>query len=378
MNTDRIVLKKINIGGYKSFRPEGQEISFGDITVLLGANGSGKSNLVSFFKMLNYLTTKGLQIYIEGQGSASSLLYYGAKTTNHIDYSLSFEQNKNDCCRSTVYEGTLSYGMPDRLFLSKEKVTYKRTSDSIPNEYYITGNLVESGLSDDSHTASKVLIKILSQIRVHQFHDTSDTAKIKMKGYVEDCRYLRSDAGNLAAFLKAMRENPERKKYYDRIIRHIQKIMPQFSDFELENLNINDKYIMLNWYDNTSDYLFGPHQISDGSLRFMALTALLLQPPEMLPGVIVLDEPELGLHPAALAELAAMIRMASANCQVIIATQSTRLVDEFELDQIVVVERDEENHCSQFKRLDEVKLKDWITRYSMSELWEKNVLGGQP
>ncbi len=199
-----------------------------------------------------------------------------------------------------------------------------------------------------------------------------------MKGYVEDCRYLRSDAGNLAAFLKAMRENPERKKYYDRIIRHIQKIMPQFSDFELENLNINDKYIMLNWYDNTSDYLFGPHQISDGSLRFMALTALLLQPPEMLPGVIVLDEPELGLHPAALAELAAMIRMASANCQVIIATQSTRLVDEFELDQIVVVERDEENHCSQFKRLDEVKLKDWITRYSMSELWEKNVLGGQP
>lgn len=378
MNTDRIVLKKINIGGYKSFRPEGQEISFGDITVLLGANGSGKSNLVSFFKMLNYLTTKGLQIYIEGQGSASSLLYYGAKTTNHIDYSLSFEQNKNDCCRSTVYEGTLSYGMPDRLFLSKEKVTYKRTSDSIPNEYYITGNLVESGLSDDSHTASKVLIKILSQIRVHQFHDTSDTAKIKMKGYVEDCRYLRSDAGNLAAFLKAMRENPERKKYYDRIIRHIQKIMPQFSDFELENLNINDKYIMLNWYDNTRDYLFGPHQISDGSLRFMALTALLLQPPEMLPGVIVLDEPELGLHPAALAELAAMIRMASANCQVIIATQSTRLVDEFELDQIVVVERDEENHCSQFKRLDEVKLKDWITRYSMSELWEKNVLGGQP
>ena len=157
MNTDRIVLKKINIGGYKSIRPEGQEISFGDITVLLGANGSGKSNLVSFFKMLNYLTTKGLQIYIEGQGSASSLLYYGAKTTNHIDYSLSFEQNKNDCCRSTVYEGTLSYGMPDRLFLSKEKVTYKRTSDSMPNEYYITGNLVESGLSDDSHKPSKVL-----------------------------------------------------------------------------------------------------------------------------------------------------------------------------------------------------------------------------
>lgn len=378
MNTDRIMLKKVNIGGYKSFQPEGQEISFGDITVLLGANGSGKSNLVSFFRMLNYLTTKGLQIYIERQGSASSLLYYGAKTTNHIDFSLSFEQCKPDGCRTIMYEGTLSYGMPDRLFLSKEKVTYKRTAESIPKEYYITSNLVESGLSEDSHTPSKILIKILSQIRAYQFHDTSDTAKIKMKGYVEDCGYLRSDAGNLAAFLKSMKEKPERKKYYDRIIRHIQKVMPQFFDFEFENPSANDKYVMLNWYDNTKDYLFGPHQISDGSLRYMALTALLLQPPEMLPGVIVLDEPELGLHPTALAELAAMIRMVSANCQVIIATQSTRLVDEFEPDQIVVVERDEENHCSQFKRLDKDKLKDWVTHYSMSELWEKNVLGGQP
>jgi predicted ATPase len=154
--------------------------------------------------------------------------------------------------------------------------------------------------------------------------------------------------------------------------------MPQFKDFDLETLSGNDKYTRLNWYDNLSEYLFGAHQISDGSLRFMALTALLLQPPSMLPSVVVLDEPELGLHPAAIAELAGMIKTASAHCQVVVATQSTRLVDEFHAGDLVVVERDEQNHCSIFRRLDETELADWLSRYSLSELWEKNVLGGRP
>jgi predicted ATPase len=110
----------------------------------------------------------------------------------------------------------------------------------------------------------------------------------------------------------------------------------------------------------------------------MALSALLLQPPAMLPSVIVLDEPELGLHPAAIAELAGMIKTASAHCQVVVATQSTRLVDEFHASELVVVERDESNHCTVFKRLNEEALADWLGRYSLSELWEKNVLGGRP
>jgi predicted ATPase len=130
--------------------------------------------------------------------------------------------------------------------------------------------------------------------------------------------------------------------------------------------------------ENDSDYLFGPHQISDGSLRFMALATLLLQPPATLPSVIILDEPELGLHPSAISLLAGMVKTASQHCQIILATQSTGLIDEFDANSIVVVDRDEEEKCSIFKKLDEKNLQEWLEKYSLSELWEKNIFGGKP
>ena len=154
--------------------------------------------------------------------------------------------------------------------------------------------------------------------------------------------------------------------------------MPQFNDFVLNPSARNENYIMLNWLENDSDYLFGSHQISDGSLRFMALATLLLQPPSSLPSVIVLDEPELGLHPSAISLLAGMVNTASQNCQIIIASQSTRLIDEFDSNHIVIVERDKEEKSSRYKKLEINSLQNWLKQYSMSELWEKNIIGGKP
>ena len=175
-----------------------------------------------------------------------------------------------------------------------------------------------------------------------------------------------------------MKQQKKHVPYYQRIVRYIQMVMPQFKDFVLEPSARNSNYIFLNWLEKNSDYLFGPHQISDGSLRFMALAALLLQPPTTLPKVIVLDEPELGLHPFAISVLADMIRATSLQSQIILATQSTRFVDEFEAKDLVIVERDAKTNCSRYRKLDEGKLSAWLNEYSMSELWEKNVLGGRP
>ncbi len=370
-------LRNVHIKGYKSIDAEtGQSIPLGDLTVMLGANGSGKSNIISFFKMLNFMTTGALQQYV-GRYGANSLLFYGARQTESMAFRLGFE---SDTARDT-YEVRLSYGLPDRLFISGEKVTYHKTDPYTPQpqEYCLGAGSAESGLSNDSRPTSKVLRGLLSGIRTYQFHDTSDTAKIKDRGYVDDARYLRSDGGNLAAFLKMMKESQQYRQYYARIIRHIRAVMPQFGDFELHTLSGNRDYVRLNWKDNSgNDYLFGPDQLSDGSLRFMALATLLLQPPELLPSFIVLDEPELGLHPAAVAELAGIVRLATQNTQVLLATQSTRLVDEFLLEHLIVVERDEGRQCSVFKKLDAEQLHEWLERYSLSELWEKNVLGGQP
>ncbi len=84
------------------------------------------------------------------------------------------------------------------------------------------------------------------------------------------------------------------------------------------------------------------------------------------------------MHPAAIAELAGIVRSASQRTQVLMATQSPRLVDEFSPDNLVIVERDDERQCSIFRKLDSERQKEWLDRYCLSELWEKNVLGGQP
>jgi predicted ATPase len=362
-------LTELDIKGFKSINA--QNIQLRDVTVLLGANGSGKSNLVSFFKMLNFMTTGALRQYV-GKYGVSQTLFFGPKCTESVSFMLKFTSEDEE----DTYEVKLSHGLPDRLFVSREKVSFWRKGYSTPQEYFLEGGGPETGLKKDSaqRKTSEVIYALLSGIRAYQFHDTSDTAKIKDRGYVDDAQYLRNDAGNLAAFLRMLKEREEYRKYYERIVRHIRCVMPQFGDFDLTLLRDREDYVRLNWRDSAgSDYLFGPDQISDGSLRFMALAALLFQPQDLLPKFIVLDEPELGLHPVAIAELAGMIRAASQKTQILVATQSTRLVDEFSPEDLMTVEWNEEKKCSVFERLDSKRLEDWIKRYSLSELWEKNV-----
>jgi len=368
-------LKRITAKGYKSFDSEGVSLEPEAVTVLLGANGAGKSNFVSLFKMLNFLTTGSLQNYIASQGFAEPLLYYGSKTTGQISVELVFSDGPNEDTYSLILERDERGG----LFIADETISYHSPDHWSPQVLQLGSGLKESVLPQPvewGDATRKFIFSLLSNCRVFQFHDTSSTAKIRERGYINDNRYLRSDGGNLAAFLRVMREGAESRKYYDRVVRHIRVVVPQFGDFVLEPSADNREYIRLDWRETDSDYLFSPSQLSDGTLRFMALSALFLQPPETLPKLIIVDEPELGLHPAAIAELAAMIKSASRHCQVLLATQSPRFIDEFGVGEIVVAERDERR--STLRRLDTDSLKEWLARYSLSELWDKNVLGGRP
>jgi len=373
---EKLKLKSINLKGYKSLDSKGQKIPFHDITVLIGPNGSGKSNLISFFKLLNYLTTGALQKYIGQEGSANSLLYFGAKKTKRIEAELTFSDNNSE----DKYSFSLAHAAGDILIFTEELLSWKEKNRSKPFQISLDPGLKESGLyeyqKDKKAKTARVIFNLLKSCQVFQFHDTTIEAKIRNSGYIQDNKFLRSDGGNLAAFLYVLKKNHE--NYYQRIRKYIQKAMPQFEDFYLTPSAQNDNYIILNWYEKDSDYLFGPHQISDGSLRFMALATLLLQPAQTLPSVIILDEPELGLHPYAISLLAGMIQVAAKNSQIILATQSTRLIDEFSPENIIITERDNKNNRTIFKQLDENKLTDWLARYSISELWEKNVLGGRP
>lgn len=375
----RLKLNNIELKGYKSVNGAGQTLPINDdVTVLIGANGVGKSNIVSFFQLLNYAMSGSLQTYIGENGFADAFLYYGAKNTDCIKAKLRFSSEDSN----NEYAFRLAYAAGDSMIYTEESISFKKEGRGKPFKLTLDVGKKESQLYEAKNSNYKdtvqVFISLLKNCRYFQFHDTTKEAKIRKNGYIGDNKFLRSNAGNLAAFLYGIKNQNGGKPYYERIVRYIQQVMPQFGDFIMEPTVTDGNYISLDWKEKNSDYIFGVNQISDGTLRFMALATLLLQPPKTMPSLIVIDEPELGLHPTAISILAGMIKKASESVQVVIATQSPRLLDEFSANKVVVIERDEMKRTSVFRQLNKEQLKEWEDDYTTSELWDKNVIGGRP
>ena len=364
-------LHSIRIAGWKSIRDIDPKLELGPINVLIGANGSGKSNFVSFFRFLNELADERLQNCIGQSGGSDSVLHYGSKVTPGISAELKFETELG----RTRYTLSLTHAAPDNLRVHDEWLVPDGSSRVTMS--CGVGGQRESNLrqwADQCNPSARNLSGVLSRCRVFHFHDTSETARIRLSGYIEANQSLYSDGGNLAAMLYLSQQT--KPNVYRRIVATVRHIMPVFDDFVLEPQRLNPRNILLNWKQTGNDYLFGPHQLSDGTLRAMALITLFLQPVEDLPAVIIVDEPDLGLHPHALEIIAGLIRAASLETQVILTTQSRTFLDHFEPEEIIVVD-DEQGH-SVFRRLDADPLEDWLEDYSVSQLWEKNVLGGGP
>ncbi len=395
------MLKRLDLKGYKSIKEASLELR--PLNVFIGANGSGKSNLISFFKLMNNMMRGNLQEFIGKSGGANSLLHYGNKVTPDIEAKLLFEKRRI----SIEYRMRLGHAADDTLIFLDERVISDSGNENYPlrlgsghketklvrrparvrltkqnmgireNEKAKLENELkelENKIRKLENTLKGEYQSILRQLRIFQFHDTSSSANIRQNGDIDQNRLLMNDGGNLAAFLyKLQQKEPD---CYQRIGGTIRQIAPFFGDFNLAPSALNPNVIQLRWKERDRDFDFGPHLLSDGTLRAMALVTLLLQPVKDLPSVIIIDEPELGLHPYALATLAGLLRSASEHAQIIVATESATLLDHFEPQDVVVTER-----CmgeTVFKRLDSKDLQEWRDDYCLSELWEKNVIGGRP
>ncbi|AQS59183.1 AAA family ATPase [Desulforamulus ferrireducens] len=378
------MLYNIKLDGFKSIKSMNMNLK--PLNVLIGANGAGKSNFISFFKMLNYAMSGYLQGYIGESGGADSLLHYGSRYTPKLTATLHFDTKSGE----NIYYLCLTSAAQDTLIFTDEAISFtKKGTVKAPLVSLGAGhkeseliNLIE-GKSRAKTTkinikTAKVIKAIMERWRVYHFHDTSAQAKIKKIGYIHDNYYLRSDAGNLAAFLYMLKET--KVDYYKRIVSTIRLMAPFFDDFVLQPSRYNENNILLNWREKDSppESIFGPHQLSDGTLRMMALVTLLLQPD--LPELIIVDEPELGLHPYAINVLASLLKTVSAKTQIIVSTQSVSLVDQLDPEDFIVVDREitAEGYKSVFRRLSRDDLQEWLDEYTLGQLWEKNVLGGRP
>lgn len=347
-------LVSVKIEGFKSIRSA--KLDFHNLNILIGANGAGKSNLLSFFTMARYLAAGEIRTFVGEQGGSNSLLWNGSKATSQISAELTVDTGLNLLTLTLA----LIPAAPDTLFPAVERL--ELAGSPVPSNGERFGGHMED------------VRRLLDQCQAFQFHDTSSEAKIRKEGYIHENDRLRRYGGNLAAFLYRLQQT--NRPFYRRIVATIQQVTPFFEDFELVPSALNPNTILLNWRERGSEYLLGPHQLSDGTLRAMALIALLLQPEDELPDVILLDEPELGLHPAALQLLASLLRSVSHHSQVIVATQSLTLLNHFQPEDIVVVER--EDGGTVFHRHTSDRLREWLDEYTLGELWEKNVIGGRP
>ena len=363
-------LKRVTLNGFKSIRAIDLELN--PLNILIGANGAGKSNLISFFKMLNEMMAGRFQQYIGTSGRAQSLLYFGPKTTPQIEAQLEFEvENGTD-----TYHIRLFHAAGDALIFAEEKLSFWETGRESPRIDELGAGHQETKISEavnEGKQTAKVLKYLLDRCRVYHFHDTSSTAGVRQSCYVGDNRWLMPDASNLAALLLRFREE-DGNAAYQQIVGTIRLIATFFDDFILEP--DASHRVILNWREKDSDRVFGPHQFSDGTLRAICLTTLLLQPEDELPKLIVVDEPELGLHPYALNIVADLFSKAALHTQILISTQSSSFLDNFDPEDVIAVNR--EGKESQFKRLSPTELDSWLDEYSLGEVWEKNVIGGGP
>ena len=369
-------IERVHIRGFRSLADvELSEIPMA--TVLIGANGSGKSNFIRFFEMLSWmLRSRRLGEFINRQGGADDQLFGGNRVTPRMEAELSIrtEAGRND------YKFALSYAQPDRFIFTDE--SFRSSRPSFPAEAdwqpldsgHREAKIVEVAQTDDHPGTSKTantIVYLLRNIAAYQFHDTSYESNFKKKWDVSDNRQLRSDGGNLAAVLYRLEQEDVRA--YEDICRQIGRVLPGFDRFAIE-----EEYgkVLLRWKAKWTDKTFGAHLTSDGSLRAFALVALLRMPAGMLPGIVLIDEPELGLHPSAAGLIGNMIASRSGERQIIVATQSPRFVDTFDIDQIFVM--DLEEGATRCRKLSRDAYDHWLENYSTGELWEKNVLGGRP
>nr|WP_297385899.1 AAA family ATPase [uncultured Roseateles sp.] len=358
----------ITVKGFKSIASI-EKLKLGAINVVIGANGSGKSNFIGIFSLLHALKAGHLEAYTARAGGANRVLHFGSKVSKSMSVHVAFENEQNQ------YSVSLIPTSNDELVSLNETVYFWDRSHPRPYTESLARAGREAGISSEHSTKIAAYVREhFDRWRVYHFHDTSSTSPMKQTADLNDNAYLRADGSNLASFLYFLKQ--KHNESYELIRKSVKRVAPFFEDFQLGPQKLNPEKIRLEWRHVGSEDYFDASSLSDGTIRFIALATLFLQPVSLRPSVILVDEPELGLHPYAVTMLASLVKQSAAQTQVILSTQSPLLLDNFDPADVLVADRVDGG--TQLKRLDVDKLESWLEDYSLGQLWEKNELGGRP
>ena len=367
--TNRI--ESLHVKGFRSLA----DMQLDDIPnpmVLLGANGAGKSNTLRVFQMLSSVFAMELHRFVALRGGAGDQLFGGDTTTPRLDAAVSFRNGEGNNTYAVALERTDG----DEMTVANEEFHYSRGDGKGrlsygPHPGGRESDFVRMACSKEGDWREKAAVSLMRDCMVYQFHDTSSASPIKRKWDAEDSHRLLEHGGNLAPILIHLRQNDLRR--YELICRHIRRVLPEFDGFEL---GVDYGKTLLRWRAKSTGQTIGAHLTSDGSLRAFCLITLLNLPSELLPNVVLLDEPELGLHPFAVSLVSHMVEVMARERQVIVATQSPYFVDAFGVEKIIALTMREGK--TEAKRFVEADFSHWLEEHTTGQLWWMNLLGGYP
>jgi predicted ATPase len=354
-------IEQVGVEGFRSIRST--NVTLPPMGALIGANGAGKSNFVLALSLLSYLESGSLRNFVLNHGaSANGLFHRGSKHTPAMSIDLVVRDD----------EGRLGYRVTlraagDMLAVADEAVA--ELSDSgVGTWVTLTSNSAGSALAQHiaGQGAAGRVRRVLQRCKHLHVHDTSRDSPLRSVAKIEDGRYLRSNGSNLAAYLYKLHEDTSDtgRAAWLRVLELTQRVAPFIK--ELLPTPVRGDHgappasgpVRLDWIDELDD-VYSVEHLSDGTLRALAIITMLAQPADALPRLLVIDEPELGLHPLALSLVCELARSVSTRCQIILATQAPAVLEHVRPDEVLVADR--VDGSTRLRRLEPETLKDWTS-----------------
>ncbi len=389
-SSDSRLLHSLRLTNFLSFGEQGIDVSLPSLTLIIGPNGSGKSNFIEAIDLLRSTPRELYKPIREGGGVKDWLWKGGEKRTPvaMVDAVLSNPSGLQNLRHSFSFTA-----INQRFELVDESIENEvaHDGDNVPYFYYrfnkghpvlnarseerslqredvdIDSSILSQRRDPEQYPEITYLARALEKVRVYrewQF-GRHTPARLPQKADLPN-DYLAEDASNLGLVLNHLRRDPRVKK---RLIEALRELYDGIDDYEVL---IEGGTVQVFFQEGNS--IIPATRLSDGTLRYLCLLAILCHPKP--PPLVCIEEPELGLHPDIMPSLAELLKEAANRCQLVVTTHSDELVDAMtdQPESLLVCERGKQG--TTLTRLDIEDLKPWLEKYRLGDLWTRGEIGG--
>ncbi len=389
---DTRLIREITLRNILSFGPDTPPFELRPLNVLIGPNGSGKSNFLNAIALMRQSRYDNRSLKITGgdqnqfmamRGGVKYWLWGGIPTT-HAWVSAIFDQPERENARAYTVEHQLSFtDESSSMRIMDESIFFNGTlfysfDDGNPSNLGIGKRVridrdisprrsVVSQLSDDKQSIYFGLSELYGEIQIYNDWEFGRTSALRLPQQPDlPSIRLEEDFSNLKLFLSKLRQNPVVRV---KLIDSLSNLYDGITDFEI-SVEANTVQVSI----IEGNYPIPATRLSDGTLRYLCLLAILCDPEP--PPLICIEEPELGLHPDIVGGLAKLLIEASTRTQIIVTTHSDILVDALSDTPEAIIVCEKHDGKTEMERLKADELAPFLEKYRLGELWTRGQLGG--